>query len=67
MCQSRMVSIEGESDVSIYNLATMGTHWPIVVNGKDIAYYDDNQNGFSQTVAKFREQTGADISLHVGM
>ncbi|KXT07061.1 hypothetical protein AC579_5873 [Pseudocercospora musae] len=56
-CQNRILSVEGtNSRVSVYNLNTVGTHWPITVDGKDVAYYNDNQDGFVQTIALFRSK-----------
>ncbi|EME45017.1 glycoside hydrolase family 55 protein [Dothistroma septosporum NZE10] len=55
-CQSRINSIEGTSSgISIYNLNTVGTHWPITVNGTDVAKWSDDQGGFIQTIALFRK------------
>ncbi|KAK4625952.1 Glucan 1,3-beta-glucosidase [Fulvia fulva] len=55
-CQNRINSIEGSSSgISIYNLNTVGTHWPITINGTDVAKWDQNQGGFIQTVALFRK------------
>lgn len=44
----------GPGRVSVYNLNTVGTRFPISVNGRDVAYFDDNRNGFVQSVALFR-------------
>ncbi|KAF2162825.1 glycoside hydrolase family 55 protein [Zasmidium cellare ATCC 36951] len=54
-CQSRILSVEGSSGVSVYNLNTVGTHWPITVDGTDVAKWQDNQDGFVQTIALFRK------------
>jgi len=56
-CQSRIFSIEKSAGRgnSVYNLNTVGTHWQITVDGKDVAYYADNLNGFIDTVALFRD------------
>lgn len=58
MCQNRIFSIEGceNQRVSVYNLNTVGTHYPVTVDGRDVAYFDDNQSVFPQTIALFRNQ-----------
>ncbi|TPX15415.1 uncharacterized protein E0L32_004395 [Thyridium curvatum] len=53
-CQKRTLSIEGRSSVSVYNLNTVGTTKMITVDGTDVASYQDNLNGFVDTVALFR-------------
>ena len=54
-CQNRIVSIEGSgSDVSVYNLNTVGTTEMITLDGNDVAFWGDNVNGFIDTVALFR-------------
>lgn len=55
-CQNRIFSVEGNTRTSIYNLNTVGTHWPITVDNRDVAFYNDNQDGFVQTIALFRNQ-----------
>ena len=56
-CQNRIFSVEGASSrISLYNLNTVGTRFPISVNGSNTAYYNDNQGGFIQQVALFRNQ-----------
>jgi glucan 1,3-beta-glucosidase len=59
-CQNRIFSVEGSGNTrtSVYNLNTVGTHWPISVDGSNVAYYNDNQDGFVQTIALFRNRGG---------
>ncbi|KAI1085509.1 putative Exo-beta-1,3-glucanae [Whalleya microplaca] len=52
-CQPQIFSIEG-SQVSVYNLNTVGTTKMITVNGQDIANAADNPDGFVDTLAVFR-------------
>ena len=52
-CQNRIFSVES-SDVSVYNLNTVGTTEMITLDGNDVAYWGDNVNGFIDTVALFR-------------
>ncbi|KAG7285737.1 hypothetical protein NEMBOFW57_008031 [Staphylotrichum longicolle] len=52
-CQKRIFSVEGESDVRVYNLNTVGTNKMITLNGKDIAKYEDNLDGFVHSIAQF--------------
>lgn len=56
-CQNRIFSLEQSAGkgVSVYNLNTVGTHYQITVDGKDVAYYGDNLDGFVDTVALFRD------------
>lgn len=56
-CQNRIFSLEQSTGrgVSVYNLNTVGTHYQIAVDGKNVAYYGDNLNGFIDTVALFRD------------
>ncbi|KAK0615339.1 pectate lyase superfamily protein-domain-containing protein [Bombardia bombarda] len=65
VCQTRIVDIQ-HSGVSIYNLNTVGTNKMVTVDGKDVAYYADNVDGFVQTVALFRsgvESVPAAVSI----
>ena len=39
----------------MYNENTVGTHYMITVDGKDVAYYNDNLDGFVDTIALFRD------------
>ncbi|KAK8065265.1 hypothetical protein PG997_012012 [Apiospora hydei] len=52
-CQSRIFSIES-SEVSVYNLNTVGTTYMITQDGTDVATWADNQAGFISNVALFR-------------
>lgn len=53
-CQNEIASVEGSSHISIYNLNTVGTHYPIAVNGEDVAFFEDNIDNFVDTIALFR-------------
>lgn len=53
-CQSRILSVEASTGVSVYNLNTVGTQGMITVDGRDVAVWSDNQDAFTQTVALFR-------------
>lgn len=56
-CQTRIVSIEGQSrsyDISLYNLNTVGTTQMITRDGVDIASNVDNKNAFVDTINVFR-------------
>jgi hypothetical protein len=53
VCQYRMTSIEN-SKVSIYNHNTVGTRYPLALNRNNQIRFSDNQNGFVQTEALFR-------------
>ncbi len=53
-CQNRIVSVEANSVVSVYNLNTVGTTEMITLDGNDVAFWGDNVNGFIDTVALFR-------------
>lgn len=52
-CQSRIFSIES-SDVSVYNLNTVGTTYMLTQDGTDVASWEDNRAGFISNVALFR-------------
>lgn len=55
VCQNRIFSLEGDSKaITVYNENTVGTHYMITVDGKDVAYYGDNLDGFVDTIALFR-------------
>jgi len=54
ICQSRIMSVEGTSVVNLYDLHTVGTHEMIYLNGKDIAFYGDNLDDFTDNIAVFR-------------
>jgi len=54
-CQSEISNIEGASQVSMYNLNTVGSDSMIAVDGSSIASWADNQNGFISTIALFRD------------
>jgi glucan 1,3-beta-glucosidase len=56
VCQNRIFSVEGDcNSITVYNENTVGTHYMITVDGKDVAYYDDNLDGFVDTIALFRD------------
>lgn len=55
VCQKQILSVDSASqDISVYNLNTVGTNKMITLDGKDIAAYGDNLNGFIDTIALFR-------------
>ncbi|KAK4986613.1 hypothetical protein LTR66_007818 [Elasticomyces elasticus] len=55
VCQNRIFSVEGAvSNVDVYNLNTVGTHYMITRDGVDLAIYSDNLDGFVDTIALFR-------------
>ena len=54
-CQNRIFSLEGDSSaITVYNENTVGTHYMITIDGRDVAYYGDNLDGFVDTIALFR-------------
>jgi hypothetical protein len=53
-CQKRIFSVESSSDITVYNLNTVGTGTMITVDGTDVASYSDNIGGFIDTVALFK-------------
>lgn len=53
-CQSHILNVEGKSQVSVYNLNTVGSESMIAVDEVSVANWADNQNGFVSTVALFR-------------
>ncbi|KAH6843393.1 pectate lyase superfamily protein-domain-containing protein [Chaetomium sp. MPI-CAGE-AT-0009] len=52
-CQQRIFSVEGASDVRVYNLNTVGTKKMVTVDGVDVADYEDNIDGFVHSIALF--------------
>ncbi|KAH6640210.1 pectate lyase superfamily protein-domain-containing protein [Chaetomium tenue] len=52
-CQKRIFSVEGKSQVRVYNLNTVGTNKMVTVDGVDVADYEDNIDGFVHTIALF--------------
>ena len=52
-CQKRTFSVEGQSEVRVYNLNTVGTNKMVTVDGVDVANYEDNIDGFVHSVALF--------------
>ncbi|KAI9711971.1 MAG: hypothetical protein M1820_001679 [Bogoriella megaspora] len=52
-CQSRILSIEGQSSVNVYNLNTVGTTNLVTRDGKDVVPYAPNLNGFVDTIARY--------------
>ena len=55
VCQSRIFSLEGDnSDITVYNENTVGTHYMITIDETDVATYSDNLDGFVDTIALFR-------------
>ncbi|KAH8673406.1 beta 1,3 exoglucanase [Xylariales sp. PMI_506] len=53
-CQSEILSIEGTSSVSVYNLNTVGSTWMATIGGNNIAKWTDNENDYVSTVALIR-------------
>jgi hypothetical protein len=52
-CQKRTFSVEGSSEVRVYNLNTVGTNKMVTVDGVDVANYEDNIDGFVHSIALF--------------
>ncbi|KAI6356028.1 hypothetical protein MCOR25_007982 [Pyricularia grisea] len=52
-CQSRIMDVENSPGVKLYNLNTVGIGSQITLNGRDVARWQDNKNGFVNTVAVF--------------
>ncbi|KAK3291179.1 pectate lyase superfamily protein-domain-containing protein [Chaetomium fimeti] len=52
-CQQRIFSVEGECDLRVYNLNTVGTKNMVTVDGVDVADYEDNIDGFVHSIALF--------------
>ena len=52
-CQKRIFSVEGKSQVRVYNLNTVGTNKMVTVDGVDVARYEDNIDGFVHSIALF--------------
>ncbi len=52
-CQKRIFSVEGQSEVRVYNLNTVGTNKMVTVDGVDVAKYEDNIDGFVHSIALF--------------
>ncbi|KAK4096079.1 glycoside hydrolase family 55 protein [Parathielavia hyrcaniae] len=52
-CQMRTFSVEGASEIRVYNLNTVGTNKMITVNGVDVASYEDNLDGFAHSISLF--------------
>ncbi|KAJ4288747.1 hypothetical protein N0V88_007281 [Collariella sp. IMI 366227] len=55
-CQKRIFSVEGKSQVRVYNLNTVGTNKMVTVDGKDVVNYEDNIDGFVHSVALFETE-----------
>lgn len=53
-CQNSIVSIEGSSATSIYNLNTVGVHYAVSRDGTTTGIWSDNANGFVNTIALYR-------------
>ncbi|KAK8175034.1 exo-beta-1,3-glucanase-like protein [Phyllosticta citrichinensis] len=60
-CQSRIFSIEQDSQVTLYGLNTVGTADMITKDDVPIANFADNQNNFTQTVMFYRSPKDAKI------
>jgi glucan 1,3-beta-glucosidase len=50
-CQNRVLSVDAQSTVKVYNLNTVGVTKMATVAGSDIASFKDNLNGFVDTIA----------------
>ncbi|KAK0642444.1 Glucan 1 [Lasiodiplodia hormozganensis] len=55
-CQTRIMSVEGNSYVSLFNLNTVGAKSMISRNGVEVANYKDNLNVYPDTVALYRSK-----------
>jgi hypothetical protein len=55
-CQKRIFSVEGKSQVRVYNLNTVGTNKMATVDGKDVVAYEDNIDGFIHSVSLFETE-----------
>ncbi|TKX24381.1 hypothetical protein C1H76_3487 [Elsinoe australis] len=55
-CQRAIVEISGSSNKgnSIYSLSTVGTEYQFTLEGKDMAFYLENEQNFVQTIALLR-------------
>jgi glucan 1,3-beta-glucosidase len=49
-----MVSIEGDSSISIYNLNTVGVTSMVDIDGQSVANFADNANVYNENIALFR-------------
>ncbi|KAK8186718.1 pectate lyase superfamily protein-domain-containing protein [Phyllosticta citribraziliensis] len=61
-CQSRIFSIEQDSQVTVYGLNTVGTADMITKDDVPIANFADNQNNFTQTVMFYRTPKDPKVS-----
>ncbi|KAK4222047.1 pectate lyase superfamily protein-domain-containing protein [Podospora fimiseda] len=52
-CQQMIFSVEGDSEIRVFNLNTVGVTWMLTVNGVDGGLYTQNMNRFAQTIAQF--------------
>nr|POE99422.1 glucan 1,3-beta-glucosidase [Quercus suber] len=53
-CQTSIVDLEGtNTDLTIYNLVSVGTHWPLSINGKVKDLWNNGYSGFSNNMAWF--------------
>lgn len=52
-CQAEIFSVEGASEVEVYNLNTVGSTSMVEVGGSSVAAYKDNVNVFPDTIALF--------------
>ncbi|KAL0260589.1 hypothetical protein SLS55_004279 [Diplodia seriata] len=55
-CQTRIMSVEGNSYVSLFNLNTVGAKSMITRDGVEVANYADNLNVYPDTVAVYRSR-----------
>ncbi|KAK4561740.1 hypothetical protein LTR86_004419 [Recurvomyces mirabilis] len=55
VCQNRIFEVVKSSGIDVYNLNTVGTHYMIEADGKNVAYYGDNLDGFVDTIVLYRD------------
>ncbi|KAI9727316.1 MAG: hypothetical protein M1828_006935 [Chrysothrix sp. TS-e1954] len=53
VCQNHILSVEN-SQLSLYDLHTVGTHYMISLDGRDMALFSENLAGFTDEIAVFR-------------
>ncbi|KAK2461103.1 hypothetical protein APHAL10511_006882 [Amanita phalloides] len=57
-CQTQIVNVDSASEVTIYNLSTVGTTYQLSVDGAGIINQKDNANGFASTVTAWQTDNG---------
>ncbi|EGO27229.1 glycoside hydrolase family 55 protein [Serpula lacrymans var. lacrymans S7.9] len=53
-CQEHIANIDSTSSVVVYSLSTLGSIYQISMNGKGVARWGDNVNGFASTVTLWK-------------